>query len=137
MPPDPQNALHFASVGCSDFYQLTTWPTQCLKSEPALSPDEWTGQSPPTAEVLTVNAQQGASGSEDHQASIPCIFCKGSHFDDICHRFSSLGERKQSLSQQGRHFLCLKTGHMMKECPSANKYLVIVVSGDNIINRCL
>jgi len=53
----------------------------------------------------------------------------------ICATGFLLWERKQSLSQQKRCFVSLKTGHMMKECPSAN--IVIMVSGDSIIDACV
>ena len=97
----------------------------------------WTDQSPHTAEVLTANSQQRANSSGGYRASLPCIFCKGSHFNDMCHSFPSLGERKQSLGKQGRCFVCLKTGHMMKECPSANKKSCCYCGKRGQHNRCL
>ena len=86
-----------------------------------------------STEVLTANSQR--SGVQ--QASLPCIFCKGTHFNDMCDKFSSLDERRQSLSQQGRCFICLKVGHMLKDCPSSQKKSCCYCSRRGSHNRCL
>ena len=39
---------------------------------------------------------------------VPCVFCKGDHFNDECKNFKSLAERKQKLLTLGRYFLCFK-----------------------------
>ena len=46
---------------------------------------------------------------------------KGNHFNDMCDKFTTLTERKQILSQQRRCFICLKVGHVLKDCPSSQK----------------
>ena len=55
----------------------------------------------------------------------------------MCSRYSTLGQRKQSLSQQGRCFICLKIGHMMKECPSVHKKSCCYCGRRGNHNRCL
>ena len=69
----------------------------------------------PSAEVLTANSQRGSQQEDQIKASLPCIFCKGNHFNDMCDKFTTLTERKQILSQQRRCFVCLKVGHVLKD----------------------
>ena len=75
----------------------------------------------PSTEVLAVNSQAGSSVGGQARASLPCIFCKGNHFNDMCDKCVTLTERKQKLSQQKRCFICLKIGHMSRNCPSFQK----------------
>ena len=46
----------------------------------------------------------------------PCVFCQGSHFNDECDQYKELADRKQHLRSQGLCFLCLKTGHIFRDC---------------------
>ena len=48
----------------------------------------------PSAEVLTANSQRGSQQEGQIKASLPCIFCKGNHFNDMCDKFTTLAERK-------------------------------------------
>ena len=73
----------------------------------------------PSAEVLTANSQRG-SQQEGQIKALPCIFCKGNHFNDMCDKVTTLTERK-ILSQQRRCFVCLKVGHVLKDCPTSQK----------------
>ena len=75
----------------------------------------------PSAEVLTANSQRGSQQDGQIKASLLCIFCKGNHFNDMCDKFTTLTERKQILSQQRRCFICLKVGHVLKDCPTSQK----------------
>ena len=36
-----------------------------------------------SAEVLAVNSQRGSNVEGQTKASLPCIFCKGYHFNDV------------------------------------------------------
>ena len=49
----------------------------------------------------------------------PCIFCNGSHFNDCCNEYGDIQTRKKHLQKQGRCFICLKGGHISKECSNA------------------
>ena len=59
------------------------------------------------------------SHSHKKEPSMPCIFCKGVHFNDSCDKFITVADRKGRLISQGRCFVCLKVGHTCKECPCA------------------
>ena len=72
----------------------------------------------PSTEVLTANSQRDSHQEGQAKASLPCIFCKGNHFNNMCDKFTTLTERKQILSQQRRCFICLKVGHTLKNCRS-------------------
>ena len=90
----------------------------------------------PSAEVLTANSQRGSQQEGQIKASLPCIFCKGNHFNDMCDKFTTLTERKQILSQQ-RCFVYLKVGHMLKDCPSPQKKICCHCGRKGYHNRCL
>ena len=79
----------------------------------------------PSAEMLTANSLRGSQQEGQIKASLPCIFCKGNHFNDMCDKFTTLTERKQILSQQRRCFICLKVGHVLKDCPSPQKKIML------------
>ena len=51
------------------------------------------------------------SRSHKKEPSMPCIFCKGVHFNDSCDKFITAVDRKGRLISQGRCFVCLKVGH--------------------------
>lgn len=47
-----------------------------------------------------------------------CCYCSGSHQPQQCESVPSVEQRKQSLRQTGRCFVCLKRGHLGKDCRS-------------------
>ena len=67
----------------------------------------------------------------------PCIFCKGDHYNDHCDRYKNLSERKQKLSSDGRCFICLKPGHVVKSCPISQKKACDHCGKKGYHNRCL
>ena len=91
----------------------------------------------PSTEVLAVNSQAGSSVGGQARASLPCIFCKDNHFNDMCDKCVTLTERKQKLSQQKRCFICLKIGHMSRNCPSSQKKSCCYCGKKGYHNRCL
>jgi len=96
---------------------------------------EFQGFRTTSTEVLTASSQKGEG--KPRKASLPCIFCRGSHFNDMCDMYSSLSERKQNLSQQHRCFVCLKVGHFLKNCPSLEKKSCCYCGKRGAHNRCL
>ena len=90
-----------------------------------------------SAEVLTANSQRGSQQEGQIKASLPCIFCKRNHFNDMCDKFTTLTERKQILSQWRRCFICLKVGHVLKDCPSPQKKICCHCGRKGYHNRCL
>ena len=87
--------------------------------------------------VLTANSQRGSQQEGQIKASLHFIFCKGNHFNDMCDKFTTLTERKQILSQQRRYFICLKVGHVLKDCPSSQKKVCCHCGRKGYHNRCL
>ena len=70
--------------------------------------------------MLVANSQHKVRGQHGKgEPSKPCIFCKGTHFNDICNKYSTITNRRNQLTSQGRCFMCLKIDHLCKECPSA------------------
>ena len=67
----------------------------------------------------TKNIGKQGNQQRRREPSFPCIFCKGAHFNDNCDKFITAVDRKHQLTTQGRCFICLKIGHLFKECPNA------------------
>ena len=88
----------------------------------------------PSTEALAVNSQREGNQS---RASLPCIFCKGSHFNDMCDKYTTLAERRQKLNQQRRCFICLKVGHVAKDCAGAQKKSCCYCGRKGSHNRCV
>ena len=48
-----------------------------------------------------------------------CVFCKkGNHKPRNCRNIASISERTNILQKAGRCFLCLRKGHVVKNCPA-------------------
>ena len=59
-----------------------------------------------SVEVFSANETTGSTSTGDpgHTTNVqvlsPCIFCKGSHYNDECGEYSTLTQRKRRLNQQ-------------------------------------
>ena len=91
----------------------------------------------PSADLLTANSQRDSQQEGQIKASLHFIFCIGNHFNDLCDKFTTLTEKKQILSQQRRCFICLKVGHVLKDCPSSQKKVCCHCGRKGYHNRCL
>ena len=48
-----------------------------------------------------------------------CVYCKsGDHLASRCNSVTNVSTRKTILRKQGRCFVCLDTGHLMRNCQS-------------------
>ena len=47
-----------------------------------------------------------------------CCYCKGEHPPDTCNIVRSVKDRKQSLRAAGRCYVCLRVGHISRNCRS-------------------
>ena len=45
-----------------------------------------------------------------------CVFCRGQHFSDKCNVVSDVEARKEFLRKAGKCFLCLRSGHVLRDC---------------------
>ena len=87
-------------------------------------------------EALMTNSKKGSIEQQKQgEPTFPCVFCKGSHFNDNCDKCTTLSDRKQQLSLQGRCFICLKVGHLFKNCDSFKKCYYCKGTGHH--NRCI
>ena len=90
----------------------------------------------PFTETLVTNIQRKNAGNQT-KASLPCLFCRGCHFNDMCDKYTTLAGRKQVLNQQRRCFICLKVSHVSKDCPSSQKKSCCYCGKKGSHNRCL
>ncbi|CAB4030686.1 E3 ubiquitin- ligase DZIP3, partial [Paramuricea clavata] len=49
---------------------------------------------------------------------IKCAYCLGEHSHENCKKITDINERKQLIRKYGRCFICLKKGHISKNCSS-------------------
>ena len=52
---------------------------------------------------------------------VQCCFCNKSHQPENCHSVKVVEDRKQAIKRSGRCFICLKKGHISRECRSRMK----------------
>jgi hypothetical protein len=58
-----------------------------------------------------------ASGSGvTNQFSIRCAFCQKPHYSASCEDVCDVNKRKEILKRDGRCFVCLRKGHITKQC---------------------
>ena len=66
-----------------------------------------------SAETLVANSQHRFRGQYTKgEPSKPCIFCKGTYFNDNCDKYSTITNRKSQLTSHGKRFICMKIGHL-------------------------
>ena len=64
------------------------------------------------------NSMPTAAALLNNGGKVTCTFCKGSHPSARCTVVSEPNARKNVLSKQGRCFVCLKRGHLSRNCSS-------------------
>ena len=52
---------------------------------------------------------------------VSCVYCSQSHPSSSCRSVSTAGDRKRILVRAGRCFICLRRGHISKDCRSNMK----------------
>ena len=50
-----------------------------------------------------------------------CCYCQQSHFSHACTNVESIDERKRILRSAGRCFMCLRRGHLARQCNSKSR----------------
>jgi len=91
----------------------------------------------PTHNISTEVFSSISDNKSTRMVMRPCIFCKGDHYNDQCDRYKNLLDRKQKLSSEGRCFICLKPGHVVKGCPISHKRACDHCGKKGYHNRCL
>ena len=67
------------------------------------------------------STSRDSDGPPSKKRKLECVYCKGTHFNDACHKFSSVTERKNELKKQKRCFQCLKKFHFSDQCNNKRK----------------
>ena len=65
-----------------------------------------------------------------NNSSPACSYCDQPHSSSSCQTITDLGRRKQILMKSGRCFVCLKKGHISKDC---RHHMDVTVVGKDII----
>ncbi|KAL9979034.1 hypothetical protein ACROYT_G016626 [Oculina patagonica] len=79
------------------------------------SPENRRNAKPPKSDLPSA----AALFAEKQPASTPsCTFCKQRHPTASCHVVTNRAARRECLKKQGRCFICLRKGHLAKDCPS-------------------
>ncbi|XP_046845603.1 uncharacterized protein LOC124439422 [Xenia sp. Carnegie-2017] len=68
-----------------------------------------------TPRIPTVNAFSTQNTSGKH---IQCVYCKQPHFSASFDRVTDVNDRKSILRRDNRCFVCLRIGHLSKNCES-------------------
>ena len=58
--------------------------------------------------------------TQSEERSVSCTYCRQRHPSARCTTITDIGARRNLLKQQGRCFLCLRRGHLARNCPSSS-----------------
>ena len=60
--------------------------------------------------------------SSNRDSSAPfCCYCQKNHLSEECNTITRIDDRRKILKTTGRCFLCLRRGHIARECRSRNR----------------
>lgn len=68
-----------------------------------------------------INPTAAALFAGGQRATPTCYYCQQSHLTHACAKVVSIDERKSILRSAGRCFLCLRRGHIIRQCSSKFK----------------
>ncbi|XP_046864671.1 uncharacterized protein LOC124459195 [Xenia sp. Carnegie-2017] len=89
-----------------------------VQSSPQPQHGKYSGGQHQTPRIPTVNAFSTQNTSGKH---IQCVYCKEPHFSASCDRVTDVNDRKSILRRDNRCFVCLRIGHLSKNCESKKK----------------
>ena len=90
-----------------------------------MSTDEKGGKNNLSENGMIENPFSGSALTSQQKTKNKCVFCKGSHWSDKCEVITDPCARKDFLKSAKRCFLCLKEGHLSRNCQ--NKRTCITV----------
>ena len=61
-----------------------------------------------------------ATASNTESATIKCAFCDQDHRSHTCLQVTDVKARKEALQKSGRCYLCLRKGHLIRQCRSSS-----------------
>lgn len=73
---------------------------------------------PSHRQIQAQNSYTTSALFNNNETRITCSFCKNSHPSVKCPNVTDPKERKNILKRQGRCFVCLKKGHLSRDCKS-------------------
>ena len=73
-------------------------------------------QDPNPAKLQSGTTRAFVATNENRDSTIKCYFCKGNHYAFKCEQVTSVAERRKILLKSKRCFICLKIGHVSRDC---------------------
>ena len=101
-----------------EFHKELQLREQCLVNNKDSRPSHQRGESPFSTSALYTDS------SENKQSPrVWCSFCNQNHQSSKCNVVTSIESRKEVLKRKGKCFLCLKQGHLARNCQAPMKCL--------------
>ena len=80
------------------------------------------------------NYSASALYSGTRENPVTCVFCRKNHTASRCDVVTDISTRKSILRKRGRCYLCLKTGHIIRQCEA--KYKCVKCKGRHNVSIC-
>ena len=101
-----------------EFHKELQLREQCLVNNKEFKSSNQRGEFPLSTSALYTDS------SKDKQSSrVWCSFCNQNHQSSKCNVVKSTESRKEDLKKKGKCFLCLKQGHLARNCQAHMKCL--------------
>ena len=101
-----------------EFYKELQLREQCLVNNKELRTSNQTSELP-----LSTSALYTDSSKDKQSFCVWCSFCNQNHHSSKCNVVTSTESRKEALKKKGKCFLCLKQGHLARNCQAHMKCL--------------
>ena len=109
---------HFANKGYRNEFKPVRYGESCQNyqnfNQYLSDQNRDTNSSSASVETFATNVQ--GKGKFVPNCLNPCTFCQGSHFNNECDQYKEMTDRMQHLLSQGCGFVCLKAGHIFRDC---------------------
>ena len=89
------------------------------KSRPNVNRGQFGNSQPSTSSTLMVNNEK--QGGRNYNGVPFCLFCGNKHYSSSCITVTDPNARKKIIRERKRCFVCLRGGHISRDCRSTSK----------------
>ena len=89
------------------------------KSRPNVNRGQFGNSQPSTSATLMVNNEK--QGGRNYNGVPFCLFCGNKHYSSSCMTVTDPNTRKKIIREKKRCFVCLRGGHISRDCRSTSK----------------